>query len=175
MINTDKEKALKLPTEVIMRKRKKMLNLTILLLLISFITACSTPRQWQADRLLDELCAKDGGIKVYETVTLPKEQFDQSGHFTGISFDNRKVTYEYYSTSEDKHIQNAYSESGGLAAYRNHFFVYRRKDNKLLGESIFYSRFGGGVLLKGYADSSYTCPKDVAPDDLLKKIFLKSN
>ena len=31
------------------------------------------------DRQMEELCKKDGGVKVYETVTLPPEMFDQWG------------------------------------------------------------------------------------------------
>jgi hypothetical protein len=38
---------------------------------------------WQADNLVDELCAKDGGVKVYETVILPKERFNEWGQFKG--------------------------------------------------------------------------------------------
>jgi len=55
------------------------------------ITGCTTPSQWIADAQVDELCTKDGGIKVYETVTLPKERFSlvpkrPFGNATPINF-----------------------------------------------------------------------------------------
>jgi hypothetical protein len=51
---------------------------------------------WQADKLVDELCAKDGGIKVYETVTLPKERFNQWGQFLVLDRSVMNQNDEYY-------------------------------------------------------------------------------
>lgn len=36
--------------------------------------------KWQADRQVRELCAKDGGVRVYETVRLPLSRFDKWGN-----------------------------------------------------------------------------------------------
>ena len=35
--------------------------------------------KWWLDYQVRELCAKDGGVKVYETVTLPPDKFNQYG------------------------------------------------------------------------------------------------
>ena len=52
-----------------------MRNLVISALCFSilFVSGCSTKAQRAVDAQLNQLCAVDGGIKVYETVTLPPE------------------------------------------------------------------------------------------------------
>ena len=49
----------------------------ILLLLLS---GCE---RWYLDSKMEELCAKDGGIKIYETVTLPASDFNEFGEPLG--------------------------------------------------------------------------------------------
>jgi hypothetical protein len=138
------------------------------------LTGCTTPSQWIADAQVDELCTKDGGIKVYETVTLPKERFNEWGQFTDIAFSkDEKSNYEYYRVGEDKFIQPYTSgHIGGLSIKQYHYWIYRRSDHKLLGESIVYSRGGGDVFMID-APSGYTCPdKKVSIES---QIFLKSS
>lgn len=35
--------------------------------------------RWELDRQMEELCKRDGGVKVYETVTLPASEFSNVG------------------------------------------------------------------------------------------------
>ena len=44
---------------------------TLLLTFAALTTALAGCERWSLDRQMEELCKKDGGIKVYETVTLP--------------------------------------------------------------------------------------------------------
>ena len=152
--------------------RKKISKLSIAVALLLAMAGCTTPKQWKADSEVDALCAKDGGMKVYETVTLSKERFNEYGQFTGISIgENTKSNEEYYIIQKFKDITEN-SNSGNIDIYQNHFQIYRRRDQKLLGESINYSRRGGDLLPAH--PSAYSCYKQVA-DDLLKQVFLKSN
>ena len=48
----------------------------ILLIAALLLSGCEKAR---LDQQVKELCAKDGGIKVYETVKLPADRFDQWG------------------------------------------------------------------------------------------------
>ena len=43
---------------------------------IALISGCE---KFELDRQMEELCKKDGGVRVYETVKLPPELFDQNG------------------------------------------------------------------------------------------------
>ncbi len=130
---------------------------------------------WQADKRVDELCAKDGGIKVYETVTLPKERFNQWGRFHVDGKGSAKPNDEYYTILKIKSIQGRYESSdiASLAIYQDHLTLYRARDRKILGESISYSRRGGDAL-GPWMPSSYSCPSWLQNDDLIKKTFLKS-
>ena len=158
-----------------MRKRKKTNNLTVLLFLLLPLSGCTTPSQWKADSLVDELCAKDGGIKVYETVTLPKERFNKQGYFYVPNQGyGDKPTDEYYGVWKSKNIQvNSNGYDGNLVVYQSHYWIYQRKDQKLLGESISYSRRGGDLPLPAHP-SSYSCYKGGLERDLINQIFLKT-
>ncbi|RCS56424.1 hypothetical protein [Parvibium lacunae] len=134
-----------------------------------------TFNKWRADKLVDELCAKDGGVKVYETVTLPKERFNQWGQFE--VFDQRfmKPSDEYYTVWETKKIKGDpdSEEIWKLTIYQDHFFLYRAIDKKLLGEAIGYVRRGGDPI-NPFMPSSHACPS-ATDNDLSKQIFLKSS
>lgn len=117
---------------------------------------------WKVDRL----CAKDGGIKVYETVELPAEIFDKWGNYDVPSKREMEVTDEYYYERE-----TVYFKQGNPDLYKSHYKVFRRSDGKLLGEKIRYARRGGD-LPGPWHPSSYSCPDNLS---LFKKIFNKSD
>lgn len=146
-----------------------------IVLFFLFWQALPAYNKWQADKLVDELCAKDGGINVYETVTLPKERFNQWGRID-ISFKNHtKPNDEYYSVNEGEDIQgNSNSDNiATLAVFRHRFSIYRMSDHKILGESIIYARRGGDFFGHWWMPSVYSCPngKEINLDE---QIFLKS-
>lgn len=122
------------------------------------------------DAQVKELCAKDGGIKVYETVKLPPERFDQWGmvkpydptqgeNALGPDFVFKRDIY-YFKKEPPTFI-------------RHHYLVIRQADGKVLGETISYGR-GGGDLPGPWHPSSFTCPEvSVAgPNALLKAVFV---
>jgi hypothetical protein len=153
-----------------MRKKNKFI---VLFLLLSMM-GCTTPSQWKADAQVDELCAKDGGIKVYETVTLPKERFNEYGQLIGLGLTyagDTKTLPEYYIYMEDTLISPYTSgQFGGLSVTRYQQQIYRKSDHKLLGEQIMYSRAGGDVIVID-APSGYHCPENQKTE--IEKIFLK--
>ena len=57
-----------------------MKTLLSFLFVLPFISACASgPSKGQLDDEVKRLCAIDGGVRVYETVTLPPEKFNQWG------------------------------------------------------------------------------------------------
>lgn len=119
------------------------------------------------DRQVREMCAKDGGVRVYETVRLPAEKFDQLGQIRIPSKQDAKPGDEYY---DDWHVQH-YKE-GNPSIRRDHFLVYRRSDVKLLGEAISYARLGGD-LPGPWHGSSFRCPKQSGDSILYQRIFIQ--
>lgn len=128
---------------------------------------------WQADKQVRELCAKDGGVRVYETVTLPADKFNQWGQINFYRPDQGEDALgSEYMFRQDIH----YYQKGGPVVSRTHYQVIRRSDYTLLGETVFYGR-GGGDMPGPWHDSSYVCPPYAIADSmaLLKKLFVPKN
>jgi len=123
------------------------------------------------DRQVRELCAKDGGARVYEVVRLPVEKTNEFGqpnfHIPIAPYDEIKETDEYLLEWEITDLKKGYPN-----LKRNHFQLIRRSDQKLLGELVSYSR-GGGDLPGPWANSSFTCPDKHKEISLFTQVFIK--
>lgn len=125
--------------------------------------------KWWYDRQVSELCAKDGGVKVYETVKLPAEKFNQWGQVRIPNKNKAKPSDEYYYESAMHYLRNSNPEM-----WQSHYKVYRQFDNELLGESISYTRRGGDAP-GPWHESSFRCPDNSDITDLNKQLFIKAN
>lgn len=143
----------------------------VVLLLLPFATACSSGpiAKAQLDAKVKRLCAIDGGIKVYETVRLPAERFDKYGGIRIPLQSEIKPSDEYYLEWKVDHLLD-----GSPSMRRDHFLAHRKSDGKLLGEAISYSRRGGDMP-GPWHESSFRCPPDADDQDLMLRIFIKSN
>lgn len=124
--------------------------------------------KWLADRQVRELCAKDAGVRVYETVRLPPDEFNQWGQVRIPSKKNAGPENAYFYEPS-----TAYLKRGNPEIWQSKNKVYRRADNKLLGESIGYARRGGG-LPGPWHESSFACPGRTDITDLNKQIFIEN-
>lgn len=152
------------------------------LLILPLIAACASgPSKAQLDAEVDRLCAIDGGVRVYETVPLPPDKFDEK--YGQINFyrptQGENALGPEYIFKWDIH----YYKKGDPAAQgaqetvmkQDHFRIIRKSDMKLLGEFVMYSR-GGGDLPGPWMPSSYRCPSAMkaSSGNLIHKIFIKS-
>lgn len=104
------------------------------------------------DAKVRELCAIDGGVKVYETVELTADLLD---HFGRISIPDKSEVAQ-----SDKYFYELnidFLRNNDPKIMRSHFVLIRRSDNKVLGESIRYGR-GGGDLVGPWESTTYDCP-----------------
>lgn len=113
------------------------------------------------------MCEKDGGVKVYETVRLPSEMFNQWGqvNFQVQTKQNAKPLDDYYFEWDIQHYLR-----GNPEVWRNHFKLVRTEDKKILGEAIGYSRRGGDFP-GPWHESSFGCALDADISVLKKHIF----
>jgi len=114
---------------------------------------------WSLDRQVRALCEKDGGVKVYETVPLSPESLERLGKYGGIQIpvkSMKKPSDKYYF----EHTSYYYVK-GNPSMWRSHYQLFRQRDGKLLGESIRYSRRGGG-LPGPWHESSFGCPDELS-------------
>jgi len=117
------------------------------------------------DREVNRLCAIDGGMKVYETVTLPADSFEKDGFIYIPSRQVAKPEDEYYNDGYTKYLVK-----GNPDLVQYHTQIYQQSDNKLLGEIISYSRRGGDFPGPWHQSSS-RCPKETTVH-LNKQIFI---
>lgn len=126
--------------------------------------------KWQADRQVRELCAKDGGVKVYEVVMLPEEKFDKWGNVNIPARQAAKSSDEYYSEFEDLYLQQ-----GRPNLLRIRTWIIRKSDGKVLGESIRYVRTRG-ELPGPWVGKSFMCPQIADAEGRLEgAIFMQEN
>lgn len=126
------------------------------------------------DAQVREKCAKDGGVRVYETVRLPPEKFNQWGqpNFYRPDQGENALGKEYLFKNRTPDFD---SWKGNPTVFRYHYEVIRRSDNKLLGETTSYGR-GGGDLPGPWYGSKFHCPDHDESSEIamLMHIFISS-
>ena len=136
-----------------------------LLLVLMVLAGCEKHR---LDEQVQELCAKDGGVKIYETVRLPKEVFTEHGDlkFYRATQGENALGPDYVFVSEITEIK-----SGNPDLKRIAFRIVRRSDGITLGESVSYAR-GGGDMPGPWHGSSFKCPdNEVGEGVLMRGVF----
>lgn len=153
----------------------------LFLLILPLITACASgPSKGQLDAEVDRLCAIDGGIRVYETVTLPPDKFNKWGeiNFYRPTQGENTLGSEYIYQWDTHYYKKGDPVSQGAqetAMRRDHIKIIKRTNMKLLGEFVKYHR-AGGDLPGPWMPSSYHCPDKSEANEslLLKSVFIKS-
>ena len=142
--------------------------LALALALAAVLAGCE---KWQLDAQVRELCARDGGMKIYETVALPADQFDRWGmvKFYRPTGGEEALGPEYLFKHERKYLQR-----GNPQLAREHYSIARRSDGKVLGESVLYARSGGDIP-GPWHESSFYCPKshEGEPNSLMNGVFVR--
>lgn len=152
------------------------ISVAIALLMISVLIGCG--EKDEADRQMQELCAKDGGVKVYETVKVPKKQFDKWGMPRGKNWDGSNfpstLDPEYQLKATSMFLKRGDPLKGEVEMWKDATKIYRHSDGKILGESVTYGRRGGDLyiaLLLGGHPSGGHCP--ILEKSLISTVFIK--
>lgn len=156
-----------------------MKKLISILLFLPIMASCATPSKTELDAEVKRLCAIDGGIKVYETVKLPPDKFNQWGqvNFYKPTQGENALGPEYvFKWNMDYYHQGQPAlNPGEISMRRDHVLILRKLDMKLMGEVIMYHR-AGGDLPGPWMPSSYHCPGALEANEiiLMNRIFIKS-
>lgn len=148
-----------------------MKTLTLMLLILPFVASCATPNKAELDDEVRRLCAVDGGIKVYETARLPEQLRDKSGVLRIPMKKDAQQGDAFYYEWELQRLRKGNPENGEADLARSHFKIYRTVDNKLIGESIAYTRRGGDVSGPWHPSHS-TCPSNSGLVALQNRLFV---
>jgi hypothetical protein len=146
------------------RRMKTAITILFAILTPVLLVGCEKDR---LDAQVKELCAKDGGIKVYETVRLPAEKFDKYGVVRIPSKQDAKPEDEYYYERD-----TTYLRTGNPEMWRSHHRIIRASDRKVMGESVRYARRGGDIP-GPWHESSFGCPDISTQPSLENSIFEK--
>lgn len=148
----------------------KLVRLVSILLVTGNLANCAgyvpgAKANW--DARVEELCAKDGGVIVFEHVHLTRDQYKRMGGFAGsisIPTEERASPESLYIR---RSIETRLNESPSVVRFETQ--IVRQSDGKLLGRSIRYSRRGGDLPTGLAHDSYFACPEHVDPT---KQIFI---
>lgn len=145
---------------------------SILLVIVFGALLFTLGRKLYFDNQVRELCEKDGGVRAFEIVHLPADQFNQWGL---VSFYRPELGEEALGMEYQLKFEVVYYRRGNPELSREQYQVIRRADGKVLGKSVAYGR-GGGDLPSPSHDSSFRCPtsKEGEPNTLLKAVFVRS-
>jgi hypothetical protein len=140
--------------------------------------------RWALDKQMEELCKKDGGVKVYEQVKVPTGWLDVAGRPNLKVFPTRDVgggmsrqvlADQYVIETRRQDIKRASNDDPGFYTEgrlsRYAIVVRRVADNKTLGEEVSYGRSGGDLSL---GHPSYrSCPDPRPIPDVIQSVFVK--
>lgn len=137
------------------------------------LTGCE---KFALDRQMEELCKKDGGVKVFETVTLPPEMFDKLGHpFPGWPDRSQedRLGSDYRYVVETVYLKQGDPLKGEGRLRRTSEKIYRRADDKLMGEAVSYGRSGGDFIAYAHPTSIHCPIYHSDSEGLVKSVFRK--
>lgn len=138
--------------------------------------------KYSLNRKMEALCKVDGGAKIYETVTLPAQRFDAHGNLNPVAPAAKSAGLSEILFGNEYRIENQTSILKDGVTH-DHLFsegkltrtvqrLRRIADEKILGESIWYTRIGGELTLFGMP-STYECP--MPQENILRNVFLKGD
>ena len=144
--------------------------LVLISLLALSTTGCERAKT-RLDREVDRLCAIDGGVRIYETVKLSKENFGPDGEvfpqYRGLPPESGRYGNLYSETLEQTTLV-----AGDPSLTKSRIRFIRRTDGKVLAEEINYSR-GGGDFSGPWNASAHQCKQVLEPKRSLINVFSK--
>lgn len=142
----------------------------ICLVILAFAYTELNKAYW--DYRVKELCEKDGGVTVYETVELTQEEYMRNKGKNGfISVPSEKSNNNQKFDFFQKRNRTMLKKSDP-AVWKTKTLIYRKSNESILGKIVTFTRRGG--LPTGIThSSSFTCRDiDGFETDGIKKIFI---
>ena len=143
---------------------------TLIKSLVALILALTASGCMQevVDAEMAKLCKEDGGMKIYETVTLRKDQFkDGVPAILGDWHEGGKAGGGY---TVSQKIENL--KSGNPSLKKLSYAVIRDSDHKILGTYVYYMRIGGAIMPRLGPDPAKACPKNLDDNIFLNTVFV---
>jgi hypothetical protein len=150
---------------------RKMLIATLFSAMLGGCMGYFPGRQSYGDAQVRELCAKDGGVTIYESLRILKSDIDLLGRIDG------KIAIPSKGSANPK--APAYSElkitsisENNPRIYRTESAIIRRVDQAILARWVVYSRSGGDFPTGLSEGTSYICPDLKTITSNLQQLFI---
>jgi len=149
---------------------------TLAAMIVAFtLSGCE---QAVVDAEMEKLCKQDGGMKIYEKVVLPKEQFTKYGDVKFFETSNTgggyRAVWKYEPIPVKKPLLDILTWNHANLT-KSTVTVIREVDNKTLGTYISYARIGGGIVPRLGPDPSKSCPPNANSVNFLRTLFVQEN
>jgi hypothetical protein len=132
-----------------------------LIVLLALVFAFYEGRKAYWDYQVREMCKKDGGIIVNESVAIDRAQFQVWGGIGDVlgvpNESERRLDIPFYRRTKDENLHD-----WNPRVMRIETEYIRRRDEKTLGKSIYYFRRGGDFPSWAH-ESSFGCDKSDVP------------
>lgn len=149
------------------RTARRALGAVLVVVAVFALAACTSEKD-RLDAEAKRLCAIDGGIKVFETVTLPPERFHPNG--VPLISDKDDKGLGYFLTASQKNLKANFDTP---TLFRHEYQVIRSGDQKVIAKSVVYRR-GGGSWWDGLMEGDgFTCPEDKVNTTFMQQVFIK--
>lgn len=151
---------------------RRLIGIAALVAIVVGLANYERPKT-KLDREVDRLCAIDGGVHIYEAVTLAKENFGPNGEvfpqYRHLFLEGKHLGPDYYAISGTVVLR-----SGNPALQRDRVAIARRSDNKVLGEFINYKR-SGGDMPGPWEPSHKGCPQSDQSGTFYQRVFVRES
>jgi hypothetical protein len=150
-----------------LRGVRRLPGLQLMLFVVIVLSGCTSEKN-RLDAEAKRVCAIDGGIKVFEKVTLPPEKFHPNGVPRISSIDDQG--FGYFRTASQRNLKSNFDEP---TLIRHEYRVIRSSDKKVVAISVVYRRRGGSWwdgLMEG---DGFTCPGDEVNTTFMQQVFIK--
>lgn len=151
-------------------------NASLLLHIMFLVFATGCAEKYELDRKMEEISEKDGGVKIYETVKLPSEIFDNSGLIKNKKYSRKgnktylKIANNFILINEITYIKEGNPLKGQGMLLRSKSELRRISDNSLLAEEVKYGRSGGDIWFFNLPTHA-SCPTQQT--DIVNEVFKK--
>lgn len=122
----------------------------VALALLGGLAGCATPARIMADVELNELCAKDAGIHVYERVALPSKYFypEVKGSPVAGEIDLAALERDKGQLGRNFeliHHSSRFKSRSGVDMQKVSYRLIEHPSGKLLADGLNYTRIGGDL------------------------------
>jgi len=142
----------------------------LLVLIVLYVTYCMA-RIAYWDHEVRQLCAKDGGVTIYERIEISREEAELLGKVGGFMSPPIKALATSNSIVYSDQSNEINIRTPNPHVYRSEYEIRRAGSALMIAKSVRYARIGGDPI-GPWMPSSYSCPASIEAAKSIHQIFM---